>query len=282
MARAIEAMRESDYPPQEPLSDFARPYRDACVERSTGISFGEIAYGDDPYQRVAIYPAPRPNGTVLAFVHGGGWTSGYKEWMGFMAPALATQGVLFASIGYRLAPAHVFPAGLDDVAAAIAAIEKSASRWGGDGRRLFIGGHSAGGHYTSLLAVRRDWQSLHGLPHDAIRGCLPISGVYRFGAGSGLSMRPRFLGPESAALERAASPILNIQGTPPPFLIAHGDRDFPHLVTQAVEMEAALRAAGGAVERLVLAGCDHLGASLAAGDANGPWVPRAADFMARH
>ena len=48
---------------------------------------------------------------MLLFWHGGGWTSGYKEWMGFMAPALNAAGVTFVSAGYRLAPEHVFPAG---------------------------------------------------------------------------------------------------------------------------------------------------------------------------
>lgn len=271
-------MREEDYPPQEPVSAVAKPYRDACVARSTGIPFDEIQYGPDPYQSIAIYPAERPTGTMLAFVHGGGWTSGYKEWMGFMAPAFAGRGIVFASLGYRLAPQHVFPAGLQDVAAGLAALCRAAPRWGGDPRRLFIGGHSAGGHYTALLAVRHDWQAQHGLPADVVRGCLAISGVYRFGEGSGLSMRPRFLGADGAA-EQAASPISHIEAVPPPFLLAHGDKDFPHLIRQAEEMEAALRREGGAVERLALPGCDHFAASLVAGDATGPWLPRAIDWM---
>jgi acetyl esterase/lipase len=273
-------VREEDYPSQEPVSAFAAPYREECIRRSAGVPFDEFGYGDDPYQRVAVYPAERPAGPLLAFVHGGGWTSGYKEWMGFMAPAFAARGIVFASLGYRLAPRHVFPAGVEDIAAGLAALYRAAPRWGAAADRLFIGGHSAGGHYTALLAVRSNWQTGLGLPHDVVKGCLPVSGVYRFGEGSGLSVRPRFLGPEGEAVERAASPLRNIQGTPPPFLIAHGDRDFPHLMGQAEEMELALRAAGGRVERIVLPGCDHLGASLAAGEPAGPWAPRVIEWIA--
>jgi len=91
------------------VSLIAAAYRDACVARSFGVPFVEHRYGADPYQSVAIYPSERPNGALLAFVHGGGWTSGYKEWMGFMAPAFAARGITFASIGYRLAPQHLFP-----------------------------------------------------------------------------------------------------------------------------------------------------------------------------
>jgi arylformamidase len=272
-------MREQDYPPQEPMSAMAAPYRDACIARSFGVPFREFRYGGDPYQSVAVYPAERPNGILFAFVHGGGWTSGYKEWMGFMAPALARRGITFASIGYRLAPRHLFPTGLEDVASGLAALIKHEAGGAGE-TRLFIGGHSAGGHYTALLAVRRDWQARHGLAPDVVQGCLPISGVYRFGDGSGLPMKPRFLG-EAAEAERRASPILAIDGVPPPFLLAHGDRDFPHLMRQAEEMEGALRATGGALARIVLPGCDHFAASLVAGDPDGPWVGPAIEWMSR-
>ena len=194
-----------------------------------------------------------------------------------MAPALGARGVTFVSAGYRLAPEHLFPSGLEDCMAAVAWVWHHIGNHGGDPERIFAGGHSAGGHYTALLAVRCDWQAGLGLPEPVIRGCLPISGVYEFGAGSGLSMRPRFLGADGN--EIAASPIRNLQGTPPPFFMAHGQRDFPHLIKQAEAMEQALRGAGADVVRLELPDCDHLGASYRSGDPEGPWVQPAADWM---
>jgi acetyl esterase/lipase len=254
------------------------PYRNEAIARSFGIPFNEVRYGDDPYQSIAVYPTQRPSGMMLAFVHGGGWTSGYKEWLGFMAPAMAELGILFSSIGYRLAPANVFPDGLNDVAAAVATLYRLGRQFGADARRIFIGGHSAGGHYTSLLAVRRDWQESYGLPRDVVMGCLPISGVYRFGSDSGLAIKPRFLGTSETA-EYEASPIYNIHAKPPPFLLSYGDNDFPHLIRQAEQMEFALRSSGGEAASLVLPGCDHFAASLIAGDSNGPWVSRAVAWM---
>ncbi len=273
-------MRPDDYPPQEPFSEVARRYHDMVTRLGEGIMGAVFAYGDDPYQSLAIYAPKAPSGTVLAFVHGGGWTNGYKEWMAFMAPAFTAAGVVFVSIGYRLAPRHLFPAGFDDTKRAIAWLHTSVAEHGGDPARLFIGGHSAGGHYTSLAAVRRDWQRHLGLPADVIRGCLPISGVFLFGEGAGLSMRPRFLGDEANDL--AASPMRHIGTAPPPFLIACGDGDFPHLVRQAGEMTAALEAASGDAELVELTGRDHFTASAAGGEPDGPWVPRALDWMARH
>ena len=93
-------------------------------------------------------------------------------------------------------------------------------------------------------------------------------------------MRPRFLG--EAGNEAAASPICNIQGTPPPFFLAYGSKDFPHLITQAQKMEQALREAGGETTSLELEGCDHLQANLVCGDPDGPWADRVIEWIRGH
>ncbi|MFN7635150.1 MAG: alpha/beta hydrolase [Acetobacteraceae bacterium] len=270
-------MRLEDYPPQEPLSEAGQRYAAECWRRGEGVAAEEHAYGPDPYQRLLVMPAPNPTGEVLLFWHGGGWTSGYKEWMAFMAPAFTAAGVTFVSAGYRLAPQHLFPAGFEDCAAALAWVHGACARFGGDPAWLFVGGHSAGGHYAALLATRFDWQAARGLPQEVIRGALPISGVYRFGDGSGLSARPRFLGPEGN--ERAASPLLWLDAPPRPMLVAWGSQDVPHQVMQAEAFADAAAAAGGRIRRLVLPGATHFTASFAGGEADGPWVPEALAFL---
>jgi acetyl esterase/lipase len=164
--------------------------------------------------------------------------------------------------------------------AGVAWVFHNVAEMAGNADRIFVGGHSAGGHYASLMAVRRDWQENYALPSDVIRGCVPVSGVYRFGAGSGLSMRPRFLGAEEN--EIPASSLHNIHGVPPPFLISFGSRDFPHLKIQAQEMADTLVRAGGEVRLLELADCDHLGASLACGNADGQWASTVVEWMRGH
>jgi arylformamidase len=257
-------MKLEEYPPQEPLSEAGRAYGAECWRRSAGIAFREEAYGPDPYQRLAVYEPNQPNGRVLLFWHGGGWTSGYKEWMGFMAAPLNAAGVTFVSAGYRLAPQHMFPAGLDDCRSALSWVRENV------GGPLFIGGHSAGGHYAALIAAGKEHR---------VRGCLPISGVYEFGEGSGLSARPRFLGtdPEN---DHRASPRSQI-ASPAPFLVAYGTKDFPHLVAQAQRFVPALKNAGGVAQELPMPERTHFTASYAGGEADGPWVPAALEFMAR-
>jgi arylformamidase len=263
------------YPSQEPFSPAALTYHNHVMKLGASVAEGErAAYGADPYQQLLIYRASRPTGAVLAFIHGGGWTNGYKEWMAFMAPAVNGVGITFVSIGYRLAPLHLFPTGLEDCADGLIL-----ARTLTDSAPLFVGGHSAGGHYAALLAVQNHWWRRRGLVTNPLHGCLPISGVYCFGEGSGLSMRPRFLG--GADAERSASPIAQITDRTP-FLIAHGDQDFPHLIVQAEAMTQALQAAGNSVERVLLSGCDHFAASYEAGEAKGTWLARAASFMKRY
>ncbi len=274
-------MRIEDYPPQDPVAPQAVAYRDACMNGSFGVPFSELTFGPDPHQSIALYPAPRPDGRLFAFIHGGGWTSGYKESMGFMAPGFTARGITFASIGYRLAPAYLFPAGLEDCAAALAVLYEQADAFGYDRRKIFLGGHSSGGNYAALLAVRDDWQAGFGLPADVIRGCLPISGVYRLGAGSGIAGRPRFLGPEGSGLEHDASPAEHIGKRPPPFFMAYGEKDFPHLIPQAEAMAQALREAGARVEVVPMPGRTHFTAQLAAGESDGPWLQRALAFLDR-
>lgn len=273
--RAIDS-----YPPQEPFSDIGAVYNVEVQKLSAGIEGEAFAYGDDPYQEVAVFPAANPNGTVLAFMHGGGWVNGYKEWPAFMAPALNDIGITFVSIGYRLAPKLVWPTGPTDVAAALKWIHDNIGGHGGDPSRLFISGHSAGGHYASWLAVRDDWQDAAGVPSDIIRGALPVSGVYDFTPGNGMAMRPRFLDSEGAD-DLDASPLHTIAKAPP-FFLSWGDNDFPNLIPQAEQMADALRGAGGDVATLTLEGCDHLGASYECGKADGQWLPVARDWMASH
>ncbi len=276
-------MRIEDYPPQEALSELGRKYHEECLRRGAGVEPDlEFAYGDDPYQAVSLFKTEGTRPPLFIFIHGGGWTGGYKEWMHFMAPAFTSAGIGFASVGYRLAPDHCFPTGYLDAQSGVAALYKKAEELGFDSARVFVGGHSAGGHYAALMAVTDNWQESQAVPLDMMRGCLPISGVYDFGPDSGLSMRPRFLGPEGdGTIETEASPLARIHRAPP-FFLAHGSKDFPHLMVQAERMEAALRAAGGDVERIVLEGRDHFSASYAGGESEGPWVPRALEWIGRH
>ena len=267
-------MQPEEYPPQEPLSAPAQQYQTEVNRRAANVTGTEHQYGTDPYQSLLVCTPEKASGTVLIFMHGGGWTNGYKEWMKFMAPCFNAEGITFVSVGYRLAPAHLFPSGFEDACAGVAWLHTHLAKIGMEHCRTYVGGHSAGGHYAALMALTR--------PELRIRGCLPISGVYDFSKESGLSARPRFLGPADSGNEVLASPISQIVANHCPFLIAYGSDDFPHLIKQAERMAEALGRSGTAAERLVLQGRNHFTASYAGGEGEGPWVPKAVKWMAQN
>ena len=115
------------------------------------------SYGVDPLQKLDVYlPDHRARAPIVVMVHGGGWVGGDKR-----APPVWRRkasywtglGAVFVSLNYRLVP-DVTPAmQVQDVAAALAYVQRSAGAWGGDPDRIVLMGHSAGAHLVALLAA---------------------------------------------------------------------------------------------------------------------------------
>jgi arylformamidase len=285
-------MSFDDLPALPPLNyPEAKGYAERCmaatrrVQAAGGVHI-DLAYGADYWQKLDIYPARRmmaKSAPVLIFLHGGAWTNGTKEWMGFMAPPLVDLPAVFVAGNYRLAPAVRFPAQLEDCCDMVAWVHAHIAEYGGDPDRIFIGGHSAGGHLAALTAVRGDRLAARGLPRDVVKGCLSISGSFDLRAPNAppdsaeARIQQTFLAtPEDAA---AASPILYLPAERVPFFIAYGSRDFSRLVTQAEAMVKALAREKIEHEALTLDGLEHFGANEACAQADGPWVRIAREWL---
>ena len=118
---------------------------------------------------------------VLFFVHGGGWVEGNKDHFGIysvIARTLARQGVGMVCPNYRLSPQVKHPEHIRDVAKAFAWTSRNIGKYGGNPRALFVGGHSAGGHLSALLATDERYLKAEGLGLSSIRGAMPVSGVF--------------------------------------------------------------------------------------------------------
>ena len=110
--------------------------------------------GDIP---VRVYvPAGAAEGEslpVLVWIHGGGWVIGDVDTSDSTVRTLANAaGAVVVSVDYRLAPEHPFPAGLEDALAAVRWAADNAASFGGDGTRLAVGGDSAGGNLSAVVA----------------------------------------------------------------------------------------------------------------------------------
>ena len=100
--------------------------------------------------------ATRADAPVLVYVHGGGWCYGSIETVDRVCRRIADRsGCAVLSVGYRLAPEHVFPAALDDVETVLGYVRRSGAELGVDPSRLAIGGDSAGGQLATVAARRQ-------------------------------------------------------------------------------------------------------------------------------
>ena len=273
-------LRREDYPEQLPRPEAVLAYQLELWGKSRDVAGTDIPWGDDVYQRVAVYPASEPNGTTFAFIHGGRWTSGHKEAMAFMAPGFHAAGITFASLGHRLAP-NSYDEGFPDLCSGLACLASNAERFDCDPGRIFVGGHSSGGHYAAQLAVTGDWQSRHGLPRDVIKGCLPISGVYDVSSDADFDDWPPPCLKEGDD-GREKSPQYRVAEIPPPFLVTWGGEDYPFLIPQAKEFARALADSGGDVETLEVPGLTHFTVLGDGADPAGEWNRRAVAWITAH
>ena len=114
----------------------------------------DIAYGDAPEQKLDLYLPAEPFAPVVMYLHSGGWVSGGREIVPPMVLRFVERGYAVASIGYRLAPDHPFPASVEDVKRALRWLRVSSQRDGLiDGERIVVFGTSAGGHIAALVGA---------------------------------------------------------------------------------------------------------------------------------
>jgi acetyl esterase/lipase len=152
-----------------------RPSADICnVERN-------IAYGADPRHRLDIFRPATGSGArpIVVYVHGGGFVGGDKGADGApfynnVGAWAAHSGFVGVTMTYRLAPAFPWPAGAEDVAAAIAWLRANAGQYGGDPARIVLIGQSAGAaHVASYVTMTR----FHS-DRPTIAGAIMLSGIY--------------------------------------------------------------------------------------------------------
>ncbi|CAB9523969.1 Kynurenine formamidase [Seminavis robusta] len=112
--------------------------------------FLEVAYGEDPLQRMDIFPSPVVNSPILVFIHGGYWRSLDKKSYSFVAEAFVAKNVTVAVINYRLIPTVDMLRLLQDVKDSVEFIQKHATDYNGNPSQIALSGHSAGGHLALM------------------------------------------------------------------------------------------------------------------------------------
>jgi acetyl esterase/lipase len=140
-----------------------------------------LSYGDDPRHRLDVFaPTAAGNLPVVLFVHGGGFVGGDKgnegdPFYNNVGAWAVRCGFLGVTMTYRLAPAHAWPSGAQDVDRALAWLRDQVAQYGGDPARIIVMGHSAGAAHVAGCLARHGCAPQSRAP---VAAAILVSGIY--------------------------------------------------------------------------------------------------------
>ena len=141
----------------------------------------DIPYVENGHERqvLDIYTPDGANAgslPVMFWIHGGGWQVGDKRDVALKPKALTERGFVFVSTNYRLLPQVEMEDLIRDVARSLAWVHRNIAAYGGDPKRIFVGGHSAGAQLAALLCIDDRLLAEQGISFDVLKGCVPVDG----------------------------------------------------------------------------------------------------------
>jgi arylformamidase len=254
-AQLDAAYDQSRYAPNQPLVTKRYAINSAAVRARLGNP-QRFGYGPTAIESVDVYAARRTDAPVHVFIHGGAWRAGLARDYAFAAELFVEAGVHLVVPDFlwvQDAGGSLMPMA-DQVRRSLAWVYRNARRFGGNPDRIYVSGHSSGGHLAGVL-LTTDWPGQFGLPADVIKGGLCCSGIF--------DLRPVRLSARSNyvkftdEMEEALSPQRHIRHLNAPLVLAYGTLETPEFQRQSRDFAAAVKAAGKPVELLVGEGYNH-------------------------
>lgn len=217
---------------------------------------GGIAYGALPRQMLDAYQpaATSAEAPIVVYFYGGAWRNGARGDYLFVGEALAACGCVALLADYRLYPEVRFPGFVEDGAAAVAWARRHAPQFGGDPRRLFVMGHSAGAHIALMLATDERYLAVAGMQPRELAGAIGLAGPYDFLPITSRRTAAIFDPPERWP---QSQPINFVSGREPPLLLLTGDDDNIVSPGNTTRLAAKVRGLGGKVEVIRYPGESH-------------------------
>jgi arylformamidase len=217
--------------------------RSARVRQRRGEHL-DLEYGAAPRQRLDLLLADGPHAPTLMFIHGGYWQWNDKEAFAFVAEGPLARGINVAVVEYTLAPEARMDEIVGEIRHAVAWLAEHLGDYGADPSRIYVSGHSAGGHLTATA-----------MSLGAVRGGLAISGLFDLEP-----IRLNYLNVKlglDAAAARRNSPLLHLPPTAGPLVVAYGTAELPELCRQSVDYARAWVERGLPGRLLPVEGADH-------------------------
>lgn len=152
----------------------------ASLQKMTAQNLtSNIPYVDQPHERqvLDIYTPDGAQGLpVIFWIHGGGWRAGDKTDVQVKPRVFTERGFVFVSTNYRLLPHVEMDILIRDVAKSLGWVHKNITSHGGDPRRIFVMGHSAGAQLAALICTDDRYLKAEGIPFEHLKGCVPLDG----------------------------------------------------------------------------------------------------------
>jgi len=227
------------------------------------------SYGPGAVEKLDIYRTKRAKAPIFVFIHGGAWLGGEAKDYAFPAELLVNAGAHYVALDFiaiRDAEGDL-RAMAEQVRRGIAWVYKNADAFDGDRDRLYVGGHSSGGHLCGVALVT-DWQKSFGLPADAVKGGLCMSGMYDLKAVR-LSKRNAYVH-FTDEMEEAMSSQRHLDLLRAPIIVTYGTNETPEFQRQSRDFAAAIKALGKEVELIAAADFNHFEMAESLGNPYGP------------
>jgi len=236
----------------------------------------DVAYGPSPAERLDIFEAGIGGAPTILFFHGGAWKGGHKDEVSYLAEGFVKAGTNCVIVNFALVPEVRLEEQVRQSSAAVAWIYRNARDFGGDPERVFVTGHSSGGHLTGMMIVT-DWARLHGLPANVVKGAAPFSGMYDLEPVQ-LSWRNDYL-QLNREQAQALSPFRHIPAQGMPLVIGYGSGELDEFKRQSRDFAAAWRGCGYPCIEIELPGLNHFDVQRELGNAKGSVFPALLGMM---
>jgi arylformamidase len=241
------AYDQSKYAPNRGQVQARRDANSAVARAVLGEPL-RLAYGPTEIEKLDVYRTKRPNAPVSVYIHGGAWRNGRSADFAYLAELFVNAGahsVILDFINIDEAGGNLMTMARQVRSAVAWVYRNAASAFGGDPNRLYVCGHSSGGHLGGCV-VTTDWQRDFGLPKDIVKGALLSSGMYDLKPVR-LSARSNYV-KFTDEIEQELSAQRHIDRLDCPIVVAHGTLETPEFQRQTRDFAAAVKAAGKPVE----------------------------------
>lgn len=200
------------------LSYFNLPAQSSYyTEMDVPFSYKEDAYSKERLKLDIHHHAEGKDMPVIVWFHGGGLTGGNK----FIPAELMDSGYVVVAPNYRLIPNVGVEECIDDAAEAVAWTFKNIDQFGGDPKKIFVAGHSAGGFLTSMIGLEKKWLEKYGENADSIAALIPYSGQVITHFSDRMS---KGIGELTPYIDDHA-PLFHVRKDCPPYIIITGDAE---------------------------------------------------------